>query len=73
MGTYDDSKYVQARKEYDCDNARCKISKGDMYLRYALGLKWRVPVCIGCSLKGDKYRCKAVEDAKAAALTPEKV
>lgn len=70
VGTYDDSKYVIARK---CHRAHCcptPIEKGERYLVFKLGLRNDLKVHEKCSLKthtrdGFYYHCKAVEDAAA--------
>lgn len=63
MGTFTDSKIQRARKEFQCVECNTTITIGSDYLRYAMGLKRRIPVHLSCATKKfDSYRCRAIEE-----------
>lgn len=65
MGTYTESKYRKARREFVCRHCEGSIEKGDKYLSYALGQRNRISICEDCSKRRDVfgylyYECAAV-------------
>lgn len=84
MGTFSDSRIVKARHPYQCANGMDHaINKGELYLRYKLGLRNDIMVCLRCATskmeeRNDKqpyYDCAALRDhiniaAGTSAATP---
>lgn len=69
MGTYEDSKFVKARKAHKCAVVKCarEIPIGTVYLRYQVGLMSNMKVCEDCALikRPDgrvQFTCGAVHD-----------
>jgi len=50
MGTFDDSKYVIARKAYDCACCDAPIAAGARHLAYRPGQRTVERICHACSL-----------------------
>lgn len=72
MGTYSDSKFVTAKRAHECGNCGREILRGQMYLRYKLGLRNDIKRCSECAIeirdegarKGSPvYDCAAVREA----------
>ena len=69
MGTYADSRITTARKPFQCDARQegcyVAISRGDQYLRYRLGQRNSMAICLHCAVaegsEGLLYRCADAE------------
>ena len=64
MGTFSASKIVTARDDYRCEEqGQHTITAGEPYLRYQLGLKSSIKVCMYCAVtKHDRYDCAAIRE-----------
>lgn len=80
MGTFQDSKIVQARRQYPCELSRMPtphyIQPGHQYLRYKLGQRNDRKICLACAMTRDmggtgylRFECRAVLDYIAATST----
>lgn len=71
MGTYLDSRIVKARKPHVCSRCGEPINPGgprSIYLRYQIGQRSCMPVCMRCAVerisdRGDlRFDCAAMRD-----------
>jgi hypothetical protein len=66
MSTFNGSRYVVARKEYNCRGCGALIDVGDRHLLFQTGMMRAQRVCESCSIKrtnaGPTYDCQAVRD-----------
>ena len=62
MGTFSDSKISKARQPYICPFSH-RIEKGDSYLRYKLGQRHDVCVCLTHAVENKAdYDCSALRE-----------
>lgn len=70
MGTWDSSRICQSRSPKGCVECKNTIPAGYRYLRYKLGLRNDVTVCLRCALDTPLYDCAALREERAARDEP---